>query len=258
MKLIKAIAFASIAAIAANAQAQTEYAPEAGEFSVEIQFNPFSNNAFSETSGTFKLEQIKGRYFFTDKDAIRFGLGFGIGSSKKVNDPDDAADVWEKTTNGNFSINLGYERNIYSYKRINLYAGAGLGFELYREMGKKQNEYVMGRTDRGDDIKELHSVKSYNQGDSYNLFYVNAFTGIDFFVYKGLYLGAELGLRVGVKNYPSSYTKGGFAQDADGNVIVSSNRTTWDDDLESAKGPKSNNFDLKLYAEPALRLGWQF
>ncbi len=36
MKLIKVIAFASIAAIAANAQAQTEYAPEAGEFSVEI------------------------------------------------------------------------------------------------------------------------------------------------------------------------------------------------------------------------------
>lgn len=153
---------------------------------------------------------------------------------------------------------MGYERNIYSYKRINLYAGAGIGFELYREMNKKQSEYVKGITDRGDDIKELHTVKYYNQGDSYNLFYVNAFTGIDFFVYKGLYLGAELGLRLGVKNYPSSYSKGGFAKDADGNVIVSGSRMTWDDDLESAKGPKSNNFDLKLYAEPALRLGWQF
>lgn len=54
MKLIKAIAFASVVAIAANAQAQTEYAPEQGDFSVELQFNPFSNN-FS----TFKLDQFK-------------------------------------------------------------------------------------------------------------------------------------------------------------------------------------------------------
>ena len=54
------ISAALVAAIAAPAVAQNEYAPEKGEFSVELQFNPFSNNF-----ETFKIDQIKGRYFFT-------------------------------------------------------------------------------------------------------------------------------------------------------------------------------------------------
>lgn len=254
MKLIKAIAFASIVAIAANAQAQTEYAPEQGDFSVELQFNPFSNNYT-----TFKIDQLKGRYFFTDKDALRFGLGFGVSNSKSTADPEDAEDVWNKTTEGSFSINLGYERTVYSYKRINLYAGAGLSFSLNRVTTTEQQEYVMGTNDNtGEPIKEVHSVKSINSGNSFNAFYVNAFTGIDFFVYKGLYLGAELGLKIGVKSFPSSYKKGGYAHDSENQVIVSNGVMTWDDDYETKKGPKSNNFELGLYAEPAIRLGWQF
>jgi hypothetical protein len=254
MKLIKAIAFASVVAIAANAQAQTEYAPEQGDFSVELQFNPFSNN-FS----TFKLDQFKGRYFLTDKDALRFGIGFGVSNSKNTADPEDAEDVWSKTTEGSFSINLGYERNVYSYKRINLYAGAGLSFELNRVSTTEQKEYTMGYNDNtGDPIKEIHSVKSINGGNTFNAFYVNAFTGIDFFVYKGLYLGAELGLKIGVKNFPSSYKKGGFKVDENDQPIVTGGMMTWDDDYETKKGPKSNGFELGLYAEPAIRLGWQF
>lgn len=232
MKLIKAIALAGIAAIAVNAQAQTEYAPEKGDFSVEIQFNPFSNN-FS----TFKVDQLKGRWFMTDKDALRFGIGFGVNTEKDVADPENNKDSWTKDRTGNFSINLGYERNVFSYKRINLYAGAGLGFALQSTCA----------TTQADLNGETVTSKVYNE-NSYNEFTVQAFTGIDFFVYKGLYVGAEFGIKLGVRNLPASYTKGGINPET-GN---------WSDNYEYNKGGKSNNLVLGTYAEPALRLGWQF
>lgn len=232
MKFIKAIAFASIVAIAANAQAQSEYAPEKGDFSVEIQFNPFSND-FS----TFKVDQLKGRWFMTDKDALRFGIGFGVDTNKNVADPEEHKNDWSKTRTGNFSINLGYERNVFNYKRINLYAGAGLGFAMQSTCSTNQQD-MSGET---------RQTKVYN-ANSYNEFTVQAFTGIDFFVYKGLYLGAEFGIKLGVKNHPQQYSKGG----------VNPETGDWSDDYEFNKGGKSNSFLLGTYAEPAIRLGWQF
>lgn len=244
MKLTKAIALAAVMAFAANAQAQESYAPEAGDFSLEMQFNPFSGE------DVFTLPELKARWFFTDKDAIRIGLGFGVGTHKSTANPENA-DLWSKTQQGNFSLNLGYERTVYSYKRVNLYAGAGLAFELNREKETVQSEFPTGVDNEGNPITKIVSASKHNVGDSFNAFYAKAFTGIDFFVYKGLYIGAELGLKIGVKNYVSSYTKGGIVTDNNG-------VTSWDDDLESAKGPKSNDFELKLYAEPSFRLGWQF
>lgn len=231
MKFIKTIAFASIVAIAANAQAQSEYAPEQGDFSVEIQFNPFANDF-----NTFKVDQLKGRWFMTDKDALRIGIGFGIDTNKQTPDQNNNKN-WNKNRTGNFSINLGYERNVFNYKRINLYAGAGLGFAM-------QNTCSTNHSDLNGEARE---VKQYNQG-SWNDFTVQAFTGIDFFVYKGLYLGAEFGLKLGVRNIPAPYSKGG----------INPQTGNWSDDYEFNKGGTSNSFLLKTYAEPAIRLGWQF
>lgn len=232
MKLIKAIAFASIVAIAANAQAQNEYAPEQGDFSIELQFNPFSNNYT-----TFQIDQLRGRWFMTDKDALRFGIGFGVNTDKEIADPDNNSDNWKKNRTGKFSIAVGYERNIYSYKRVNLYAGASVGFSMQSTCSSTQKV----------ENSETYTTKTYNK-DSFNEFTVNAFTGIDFFVYKGLFLGAELGINVGVKNMPATYSKGG----------VNPETQKWSDNYEYNKGSKSNAFVLGLRAEPALRLGWQF
>lgn len=230
--MILAAAIVAASATTAVAADNNSYAPEAGEFSAEIQFNPFSNNF-----NTFKIDQLKGRYFFTNKDAIRFGIGFGVNTEKKVSDPDNNEDTWSKDRTGSFSIDLGYERNLLNYKRVNLYAGAGLGFALQRTCTTKQ-------VDQND---EIFVTKLYNN-NSWNEFNVKVFTGIDFFIYKGLFVGAELGIKVGCKNFLGSYTKGG----------VDSETGKWDEGLESDHGPKSNSFVLATYAEPALRLGWQF
>ncbi len=244
MKLTKAIALVVVMSVAANAYAEESYAPESGNFSLEMQFNPFSGD------DVFTLPELKARWFISDKGALRIGLGFGVGTHKSTSDP-EKDEVWSKTQKGNFSINLGYEHTVYSYKRVNLYAGAGLAFELNREKETNQKEYTTGYDTAGNPITKIVSSTEHNTGDSYNAFYAKAFTGIDFFVYKGLYIGAELGLKIGVKNFVSTYTKGGEVTDNNGN-------TTWDDSYESPKGPKSNDFDLKLYAEPSFRLGWQF
>lgn len=230
------IAAAIIAASATTAVAsENTFAPQQGDFSAEIQFNPFSNDF-----ETFKIDQLQGRYFFSNKDAVRFGIGFGVSTNKNTADPDENPDNWTKNREGNFSINLGYERHFFNFKRVDLYAGAGLGFELVSTCTTNQT------------VREINGAKLttqeriYNAG-SYNLFTFNAFTGIDFYVYKGLYLGAELGIKIGVKNFPGQYTKGDFNDNG-----------VWDDNLESKKGAKTSNFDFGTYCVPALRLGWKF
>ncbi|MDE6742023.1 MAG: outer membrane beta-barrel protein [Muribaculaceae bacterium] len=229
MKKILTLAALTLAATFAT-NAQENYAPEQGDFSVEIQVNPFSNN-FT----TFKLDALQGRYFFTSDDALRFGIGFGV-DSKKDNTDDD--DLWTKTTNSNFSINLGYEKHFFNYKRIDLYAGAGLGFKMNR-IKETQN--------LGNDRQTVTS----NAGDSYNEFVAKAFTGIDFYVYKGLYVGAEIGIKIGAKHFPGQTVKGGFHSGG-------WQEGSWDNKLEVSKSPSSSSFVLGTYAEPSLRLGWRF
>lgn len=230
MKKILTMAVVALAT-AFGANAQESYAPEQGDFSVEIQVNPFSNN-FT----TFKLDALQGRYFFNSKDAIRFGIGFGI-DSKKDNDNTQEEDVWTKTTNSNFSLNLGYEKHFLNYKRVDLYAGVGLNFKLNR-IKETQN--------LGNDRQTVTS----NAGDSYNEFAAKAFTGIDFYVYKGLYVGAEFGIKIGAKHFPGQVVKGGYHNGGW--------QSGWDNNQEVSKAPSSSSFVLATYAEPSLRLGWRF
>lgn len=227
MKKIFTLAVLAVAA-AFGANAQESYAPEKGDFSVEVQVAPFSNSF-----KTFQIDGLQGRYFFSDKNAIRFGLGFGVNSNKS-NESNDDDKLWTKSTNSNFSINLGFENHFFNYKRIDLYAGAGLGFNM--------NKINQTRS-LGDDKKTSTS----NVENSYNEFAVKAFTGIDFYVYKGLYVGAEIGIKIGAKHFPGSVVKGGINDSGN-----------WSNSYEVSKGTSSSSFVLGTYAEPSVRLGWKF
>lgn len=239
MILAAAIAAASVSPILAQ---DNNFAPAAGEFSVEVQFNPFSNDF-----GTFKLDQLKGRYFFSDKDAISFGIGFGFDNVKSTPDPDNNDEIWSKGKLGTFSIDLGYERHFFNYKRIDLYAGAGLGYAL--QSVSATNQWLDG-DDKLRETKICNAMTTDNpayEERSYNEFNIKAFTGIDFFVYKGLFVGAELGIKFGFQSYPGYYVKGGYNDNG-----------VWSDSYESDKRNKVNGIQLSTYVEPALRLGWAF
>ncbi|MBD5289960.1 MAG: hypothetical protein HDS26_04665 [Bacteroides sp.] len=226
MKKISALAVIALGA-AFGANAQESVAPKAGDFSVEIQVNPFSDNF-----ETFRMPSLQGRYFIGDKDAIRFGIGFGV-ESHKDNGSVDNSNVWSKYRQGNFSINLGYERHFFNYKRVDLFAGVGLAYELW-------NAKMTTSESINDAIVET-VYSNYNDRDykSSNEFAAKVYSGIDFYVYKGLYLGAELGIKVGFQNFPEASMKVN-----DGEKVKTS--------------PSSTGFLLKTYAEPALRLGWLF
>lgn len=255
-KMILAAALVCGAAFGASAQ----YTPEQGDFSVEVQFNPFTDNF-----KTFDLKdmQLQGRYFFTGQDALRFGIGFGVDTDKKTTTgtyPNNALatyESWTKTRNGRFAINLGYERHFFQNGRVDAFAGAGLGFMLNNVL--KTTEDLYSEYDlRNDPVYVLRQQKTHNAEGTYSEFRVNLFTGVNFYVYKGLYVGAELGIKVGFKSFPGTYKSGGY--DVNGKLVETypGNNYQWSDKVESDKGPKSTNFLLGTYVQPALRLGWTF
>lgn len=224
------MAAVTVAAAWTGVNAQDVVTPGEGDFSIEVQINPFSNDF-----ETFRMPSLQGRYFFNSKDALRFGLGFGINTEKK-NGATENSDIWSKNRISHFSIDLGYERHFYNHKRVDLYGGGEVGFSLQTTCKTEQflNDNV------------IYQTKHFNQ-DSWNEFAVRAFTGIDFYLYKGLYVGAELGVKIGFKNFPGEYEKG-FVND---NGI-------WDDSTKHNEMPNSTSFVLGTYIEPALRLGWTF
>lgn len=232
--------FIAAIAIAAcvSAKAQETYAPEAGEFSTEIQFNPFTNDF-----GTFKLDQLKFRYMFTDEDALRFGIGFGVDNHKNVADPDNTPDAWSKSHTANFSINLGYERHFFNYKRLDLYAGAAIGYE-YNNAGSKRQELRNFSGSEG--YYEFKTVNKSGNSRTGNYFTAAIFTGLDFYVYKGLFVGAEFGIKLKAGSQPGWYEEYPAVEN---NILITK---------KDAPQDKSTSFSLACKAEPALRIGWTF
>lgn len=225
MKIVRFIALVGIMLAAGTAAAQ-EYAPTQGDFSVELQFNPFADDF-----NTFQLEQLKARYFFNDNNALRFGLGFGFNSDKTTPDPDEDK-YWGKETTSNFSVNLGLEHHFFNYQRVDLYLGGSVGYAM-RKADIKES--------RGKDEYQYHNYVG-NANDlnnrAYNEFGVKAFTGIDFYVYKGLYVGAEFGLKFSTRSYPGYYSE--------------------TDERKGDPEDKVSSLNLATFAEGALRIGWTF
>ena len=79
-KVLFAVALVAGTVSFANAE---EFAPEKGDFSLEVQFSPFKSDGTS-----FTTQGINGRYFFSDKDALSFRLNIGGRNVKNVPDND--------------------------------------------------------------------------------------------------------------------------------------------------------------------------
>lgn len=252
MKRFTIILFAALF-IAANTSAQDK--PGKGSFSTEVQFNPFDQNG-----KTFQLDGLKFRYFLTDKDAIRLKLGFNLNHSNSKNeephDNDSYYDITQfKYTSGDFHMNVGYERHFDVSKRISLYAGGSLGFIRHfastkiSELESHYSDGFKGEITNGA-ITQLSGSSSIDVENLLPLvndrafwgFNAAVFTGIDFYVYKGLYVGTELGLKLETQKSSKMEYSGRY------------NGERYDE--ESTDNLKAVNF--KTYIEPVLRLGWTF
>ncbi len=259
--------FVAIAAtmVSGRAVAQNYNLPTAGSINTEVQFNPFSDN------DQFKIEGLKVRYFITDKDAIRLTLGLEMDNKNDMKfgeapDEDDevktafynyqTSNEENKTKTGKFSIDLGYERHLVKNGRMDLYVGAGLGFETSWNTTNvvAADMHLKSNADPADADKaksyDFFTTETETKGDNaYSAFRAGIFTGLDFYLYKGLYIGTELGLKFSNKSYKD------FEQTVTNNdpQVAQEDRVN-----EVTRKNDSSASSLKFSVEPRLRLGWSF
>lgn len=224
---MKKIVLAAVLALTgmACAQAEDTFAPKQGTISTEIKFSPFRDNG-----EVFSMPALSVSYYFTNRDAFLVELGLNGENHKYVADT-DADESFEKWYQGTFSINLGYQRHFYQYKRIDLYAGGKVGY-IHKFAGHKDqstdNNYEWG-----------NYYKDYRTGNGFSIY---ATTGINFYIYKGLYVGAELNL--GFEDVLASNTK---------TKTVTNGKET---EVKSKTG--GHDFLGGFNVDPKIRLGWSF
>lgn len=270
---MKMAAMAAVLMFSANVNAQEEYGAEKGAFSTELQFNPFSNNF-----ETFKIDGLSFRYFFSENSALRLNLNVGVNNiseGKTLTAPErsdysdnayyqmakeayeNGKDYSNKINNTNFGLNLGYEYHFAKYGRADLYAGAQIGFntESWSQTIKTPTPYntkedgsstwvtlteeYKGAANTNDDDK-LDEISSF-------IFKAGVFTGIDFYLTKSLYVGAELGIN--------------FATASANNIDYSKEYLNASNKVEKREKTYETSYSvssLKFNVVPALRLGWKF
>lgn len=218
MKRILLLAAIACLTLGANAQVTK---PTSGTFGLEIQMNPFDQNGH-----TFSMDGLKARYFFNEKNALRAKIGFDVTKNKKSG----SSDTYKSSTSGSFKFDIGYERHFDLAKRLDAYVGGELG--VVRDFAKTK-DYT--------DSNNWTKVK--NADGAAVGFHIAAVTGLDFYVYKSLYIGAELSLGVESKVNKRSETV-----------------TCQNGKEETYKGSNNKNRTTTagIEVQPQLRLGWNF
>lgn len=220
--------FIAAIAVFGFATANAQYKAEKGDLQTSVDFRPFNNN----NKEMFENIGINASYFVSDKDAIRLGLNIGIDNAKSG---EATATTFKNTAKSTlFGIAAGYERHFGKFDRLDIYAGAEAAFAL-RSCNLKQES--TGTT--GELKGSLNSTTPSSLSDrSYTKFGIGVFTGANFYVYKKLYVGAEI--EFAFSN--TSYKK-----------VESSVSGT-----STEVAPKVTGTEIKFAVNPALRLGWTF
>jgi len=279
--------------ISAQNEEQKDYLPD-GIYTVEWRFNPFDYE-----SKPTNMAQLNGRLFLNDKSAVRAGIGFGLNNDKDetaVNKDSRASSASNydientntTTKNQEMSLKLaiGYEYHFASTGCLDFYAGAEAGYlGRFYSATKNVNSMTTNVTTAGNTVIKTQSVgtedyeytKSNADRTKFNEdnFFGTVFTGIDFYVYKKLYVGAELGLTFSM----GKKANGSYTSEITKRTVVGANETAnWTQSYSSENGAtvyidhlNSNNNKTtcdyvtdhsgsltKIYIEPAIRIGWMF
>lgn len=242
------------------------FGPTKGKVSTELSFNPFH-----QSKDVFQLDALRLRFFMTNKSALRFDIGFGVENETGEDyNKDQKTSRERKKKHGNFKMNLGYEGHFLQKGRVDLYAGLSLGIEkhnysyhqeFYNGIAKQTietdcegiwptddylNNNNFSREGFGEEAEEgqddgpsYPNISVNKDNRSKFMFNVNFFTGIDFYVYKGLFIGAEFGMQLSTEK-PGEYK-------------------LKQSDCETLKSTEeSKTFRLEWKATPSFRIGWTF
>ena len=252
----------------ANAQEQAKKTDGIG-LAFEIQTVPNLTGA-----NWFQMDAIRARYTLGNGDNVRLNLGFdrnfdngkGISAVPVREDyaTDDAFNTameyyehnlndFDKNTWGHFTVGLGYEHFFVKDGLLRPYAGCEFNLRWNFAKGHSFNEYdVVSGTDvtwYTTDIVTRGRAFDPTTATPYNKSFVwglGVFTGVDFYLYKGLYIGAELNLGVNFE-----YMGDVVRTTTNDNPLLTAERV----DEFTNNGAGST---LGYTVLPMLRLGWEF
>lgn len=286
---MKKMILLTLAMIVFSGMAQAQYKPEKGNFTTELQFSPFnlSYNEYEDNfnSNPLSLDGLRMRYFFNEKWAIRANIKFNYMSMKQSEDIDrKGSDYWtpqyhqygevsSKKSVIDFRIAPGFEYHFGNMERLSIYTGAEIFFGLRNYRFNMDSDITYTAINSNNDVASTRTVfeleskstwatynEDYNDGIGIThrsswIIGANLFLGMDFYVYKGLYLGAELGL--GYEHY--FYRKG----KVDGEITITTIYNneplgTETEELKKETNDKSSLTAAGFGCEPKIRLGWRF
>jgi len=286
MKKLLCMLTLAMATLTASAQEQ-DGLPD-GILALEWNFNPFDYE-----SKPVKVAEIRARLFLDAKNAVRFGVGVGFDhktdeTSNELNtQPLDNQNYTitksnSKITNNatTLKVSLGYEYHFASTGRLDFYGGLSAGYlgRFYSATSESNTDvsevsYSAGSssTTSSYTYDNTDFEKRNDDGDKYNEhgIFGTVFTGVDFYIYKKLYIGAELGITYNMgKTVNGTYTQvkgtrkslnGTVYEDyatkysSETGITTSSSGTTTYGEVIDHSGTYH-----KVYIEPSIRIGWMF
>lgn len=173
-----------------QAQEQMVNKPERNSFTLEVGFTPFSqDNVISMGMG------LKGRYALTERWYLRVNLPFNGNTSNQKNEVEMATGEMVSTSIKRSSISYGIfpgiEYHLGNMPKLSPYFGAEIGFRHNIFSGRNTNVDASGSVIDGLEI----AYKKHNENGRSNIaFAINILAGVDWYMTKNLYLGAEFGL----------------------------------------------------------------
>ena len=198
MKKLLFIVGLALTSLTVSAQEQEVGLP-AGLFT--LKFNPFDYE-----SKPVKVAQLNARMFLNDKSAVRLGVGVGFNRDDDEYSELDrisAKDSISKITNNALTLrfSLGYEYHFANTGRLDFYGGIeggylGRFYSATEDLSATRTEVETTSTITYYDYWKTEYNKRNSEGDKLNEngIFASVFTGIDYYIYKKLYIGAELGL----------------------------------------------------------------
>lgn len=206
----------------------TAFAQGDGKLSIETQFQPFNSSSTIENN-------LKIRYHFNESHVLRTNWRFSHSSiTEEILETDgDGVGSVEYLTNG-YYFSVGYERHFASDK-ISPYIGGSLGY------GFGADDEYGSRTDGSSFINDFN----YSEKQQLSSFFVDLYSGFDFTLYKGLYIGSEIGIR-----FLSTKHHRGEIRTEDASSTTDSSTTT--------SIPERKSSSLFLANMGIIRLGWKF
>lgn len=274
----KLLFIVGLALTSLTASAQDAVGLPAGLFTLEWKFNPFDYE-----SKPVKVAQINARLFLNDQSAVRLGAGVGFDRDKdeKIISYNEEASKTEgitKLTNDALTLrfSLGYEYHFANTGRLDFYGGLeggylGRFYSATKEINTTTVETSASSYIASEHFENTEYNKRNSDGDKLNEngIFGTIFTGIDYYIYKKLYIGAELGITFNTgKKKNGYYTEVTGDKEIIGETVIPGLTTKYSSEtgiytdstgkVENRPVYETTGTYTKVYFEPAIRIGWMF